>query len=146
MNQVITACAFIHKDGKLFAPRRASTKSFLPDKFELPGGHIEFGEDIIEGLRREIREEFTMEIIIGDPFYAFAYMDESKQAHTIEVIYFAQLANTDELIKLNPTDHSEYKWVNEEEALKLWTEGDHERKAVVRGFEILKGKGVMSVG
>ncbi|MDP3883136.1 MAG: hypothetical protein Q8Q48_03725 [Candidatus Staskawiczbacteria bacterium] len=42
--QVITACAFIHHnfDGveKLFMPRRADTKKFLPGVYELPGGHI----------------------------------------------------------------------------------------------------------
>ena len=58
--QVITACAFIHHnfDGveKLFWPKRADTKKFLPGVYELPGGHIDFGEDIVEGLRREIKE------------------------------------------------------------------------------------------
>lgn len=52
--QVITACAFIHQqfDGveKLFWPKRADTKKFLPGVYELPGGHIDFGEDLIPGL------------------------------------------------------------------------------------------------
>jgi len=43
--QVITACAFIHHtfDGveKVFLPKRAETKKFLPGVYELPGGHIE---------------------------------------------------------------------------------------------------------
>src|SRR6266566_5216805 len=59
--QVITACVFIHHnfDGieKLFWPKRADTKKFLPGVYELPGGHIDFGEDITAGLKREIQEE-----------------------------------------------------------------------------------------
>ncbi len=63
--QAITACAFIHQqfDGieKLFWAKRADTKKFLPGVYELPGGHIDFGEDIVEGLRREIKEEFGLD-------------------------------------------------------------------------------------
>lgn len=40
--QAITACAFIHTnvDGieKVFLPKRADTKKFLPGVYELPGG------------------------------------------------------------------------------------------------------------
>ncbi len=75
--QVITACALIHHnfDGvlKVFLPKRAKTKKFLPDIFELPGGHIDWGEDILAGLRREVMEEHGMRIKIGDPFAAFTY-------------------------------------------------------------------------
>ena len=73
--QVITACAFIHHnfDGveKVFLPKRADTKKFLPGVYELPGGHIDFGEELVEGLKREIEEEFDIQINVGDPFYAF---------------------------------------------------------------------------
>ncbi len=44
--QVITACAFIHHsfDGvtKVFLPKRAATKKFLPGVHELPGGFSPF--------------------------------------------------------------------------------------------------------
>ena len=73
--QVITACAFIHHKfgdaNKLFMAKRAATKKFLPNSYELPGGHIDFGEDLIAGLKREILEEFQMHCRVGDPFAAF---------------------------------------------------------------------------
>jgi ADP-ribose pyrophosphatase YjhB (NUDIX family) len=66
--QVITACAFIHQqfDGveKVFLPRRALTKKFLPGVFELPGGHIDFGEDIVVGLKREIMESLVWKCLL----------------------------------------------------------------------------------
>ena len=89
--QVITACAFIHHnfDGveKLFVPKRADTKKFLPGVYELPGGHIDFGEGVADGLKREISEEFGMRISIGDPFYVFTYINEIKGSHSVEIIY-----------------------------------------------------------
>jgi hypothetical protein len=49
--QVFVACAFIHYafDGieKVFLAQRAESKKFYPGVFEIPGGHIDFGEEII---------------------------------------------------------------------------------------------------
>jgi 8-oxo-dGTP pyrophosphatase MutT (NUDIX family) len=68
--QVISACAFIHHefDGvpKVFLPKRADTKKFLPGLYELPGGHIDFGEELVDGLKREIKEELGMTVTVGD--------------------------------------------------------------------------------
>jgi len=136
--QAITACVFLHKDGKLFLAKRAKTKKFLPDKFELPGGHIEFGESLEAGLTREIREEFNIEVEIGDIFYAFIYVSHDGEKHTVEIDYFAVMKDSKQKITLNPEDHSEYKWVSEEEARRYFPAGDQEGIAIKRGFEILK--------
>lgn len=144
--QVITACAFIYHDfngeKKVFLPRRAKTKKFLPGVFELPGGHIDFGESLEDGLRREIREEFGMGIKVGDPFAAFTYINEIKGSHSIEVIYFAQFENPIDNIKLNPEDHSEFVWISENEVGNIMDknkkEEDSEIKAIKKGFEKLR--------
>lgn len=143
--QVITACAFIHSkvDGaeKVFLPKRAATKKFLPGVFELPGGHIDFGEDVVVGLKREIKEEFGMIITVGDPFYVFTYTNEVKGSHSIEVIYFATFVDPIDKIALNPEDHSEFIWVTKEELHKVANEikgmDDPEIKAMEKGFELL---------
>ncbi len=145
--QVITACAFIHKnfDGveKVFLPRRAETKKFLPGVFELPGGHIDFGEDIVDGLKREVKEEFQVNIEVGDAFSAFTYANEIKGSHSIEVIYFAGFSDPIESIKLNPEDHSEFKWIAESEIEQVVADNkrgdDPEIKAILKGFSLLKG-------
>ena len=135
MTQKITASAFLHKDGKLFIAKRAETKKFLPGKFELPGGHIEYGEDIVEGLKREFREEFDVEIVAGDAFYAFTYLN--GDAHVVEVDYFAQLVDAKAEIHLHPEDHSEYRWITRAELDEVWDKQDAEYAAIMRGFEIL---------
>jgi len=158
--QVHTAVAFIHRkmDGvhQLFLAKRASTKRFLPDVYELPGGHIDYGEDIVDGLRREVMEEFAVNVKVGDPFYVYSYENIVKGSHSIEVAYFAQFIDPEENIKINPEDHSEYGWFTREqvqdmvaesrrgvtllESIKITDDIDHEVLVMLKGFDLLEGK------
>ncbi len=134
--QVFTACAFIHKkvDGNdvVFLPKRADTKKFLPGKYELPGGHVDFGEDMVAGLKREIQEELGLDIRVGDPFAVFTYTNEVKGSHSIEVVYFAQIVGDDSNIILDPEDHSEYGWFTEDKAIKVNNDDDDPEVAVFK--------------
>lgn len=146
--QVITACAFIHDnfDGveKLFSAKRAATKKFLPDIWEIPGGHIDFGEDIIEGLKREITEELGMTVSVGDPYVAFTYLNKVKGSHSIQVIYFCKFNEPVDRVKLDPEDHSAYGWFAENEIDKLISKNkpadDVEILAFKKGFALLRGE------
>lgn len=153
--QVITACAFVYRftDGvtEVFLPKRALTKKFLPGIYELPGGHIDYGEDITAGLKREIKEELGATIELGEPFAVFTYLNEVKGSHSIEVVYFGQFTEPDKKIKLNPEDHSEYGWFSKEKVIAMRDsivpqgqvtydyehEDDPEYLAILRGFEKL---------
>jgi len=145
--QVITACALIHHnfDGieKVFLPKRATTKKFLPSVFELPGGHIDYGEDMVAGLKREVREEFEMNVSVGDPFACFTYVNDVKRSHSIEVIYFAQFTDPLEDIVLHDDDHSEFIWVSKDELSKAFTDqkgaDDIEFVSLKKGLELMAG-------
>jgi len=149
-HQVITACALIHRDfrgvKKIFLPKRADTKKFLPGVYEIPGGHIDFGEDIVDGLKREIKEEFGVNITVGDPFASFTYTNDIKGSHSVEVIYFATFTSPIEDIQLHPEDHSEYGWFAEDELEKVTTTNkrgdDPEIIALKKAFSLLKGESI----
>jgi 8-oxo-dGTP diphosphatase len=115
----------------------------MPDVYELPGGHIDFGEDITVGLKREIYEEFGMTIIVGDPFASFTYSNPIKGSHSIEVVYFAQFIEDIRQIKLDPADHSTYGWFGENDVVKLINDkkpdNNIEIRTIGKGFALLKG-------
>jgi 8-oxo-dGTP diphosphatase len=146
--QVITVCAAIHKKINdkeyVFLPKRADSKKFLPGVFELPGGHVDYGEELVTALTREISEELHAEITVGEPFAAFTYMNDVKQTHSVEIVYFAQFKDSDQVITLDPSDHSEFVWVSSDEVHKVYTENkgadDDEMIVLRRAFEILDQK------
>lgn len=148
--QVITVCGFIHHnfDGveKVFLPKRAETKKFFPGIYELPGGHVDFGEDAITALKREIYEELEMSVEVGDVFFEFSYMNEVKKSHSIEVIYFARFIESIDKIQIHPEDHSEYRWFAENELANATsarkTSEDQEFVAMRKGFALLRGEPV----
>lgn len=145
--QVIVACAFIHHNfngiENVFLAQRAMTKKFFPGVYEMPGGHIDFGEDIIAGLKREVKEELGKDIAVGDPFSVFTYMNEVKGAHSIEVCYFAQFEGELHDAKLESADHMGSGWFaeNEKPTFAINREpGDKELDVIRRGFALLRGE------
>lgn len=141
MQQIITTCAFIHRESKLLVAKRAESKKFLPGKFELIGGHTEFGETLQESLLREVKEEIHIDIVVGDPFYAFTYLAAAGEEHVVEIDFFATLQDPHQEIYLNPEDHSEFRWITEKEADEIFPADDEELKAIKQGFALLKKYG-----
>jgi len=84
-----------------------------------------------------------MDITVGDPFFVFTYANHIKESHSIEVIYFATFVNKIDEIKLNPQDHSEYRWFAEDEVDQVIQanrlDDDPEIQAFKKAFSLLKG-------
>jgi 8-oxo-dGTP diphosphatase len=145
--QVIVATAFIHRDfdgvTKVYLPQRAMTKKFFPGVFELPGGHVDFGEQPIEGVKREIKEEFKKDVLVGDAFNVMTYMKDVKGAQTIEVTYFAQFTGGVDDIALDPADHMDGQWFAETDYETFTVNraaDDPLPRVIMRGFALIRGE------
>lgn len=142
--QVITACACVYTqsaDGyKILLMQRAESKKFLPNVYELLGGHIEYGETLEEGLKREIREEVEREVMIEMVCGAFTYVNQIKNVHAVEVVYLARFVDGKTDVVLNPEDHQAYVWVSEDELPRYYAQGDLEGEVVRQAFSCLLRK------
>ena len=83
---------------------------------KFPGGGLEFGEGLIDCLKREFQEEFELEIEVGELFYLtdfFQVSAFSEHDQVISVYYLVQanLHALDELTK-NQSLQENLHWVN----------------------------------
>ena len=65
--------AFIVHEERLLLVRKSSDDPHNPGLWEVPGGRMDFGEQIDEHLAREVREEVGIEVVAGEPFHAWSW-------------------------------------------------------------------------
>lgn len=110
----------ILKDNDLFLiVKRSEDDSQYPGAWEFPGGHLEIGETIKEGLKRELMEE----IGYNDEFNPIIphYYDEIKEKnneliHNLEIDFLINIEKDKIKIKLS-NEHTDYKWVTKDSEL-----------------------------
>ena len=68
--------AVIRKDGRFLLVQRSSRSHFDPGRWELPGGKIDHGEDLVESVKREVREEVGIVIKVGRPFKTWHFFKD----------------------------------------------------------------------
>ena len=71
MKQIEVVAAIIRKGDKIFATQRGYGD--WQDWWEFPGGKMETGETPEEALKREIREELSAEISVGELLTSVEY-------------------------------------------------------------------------
>jgi len=64
----VTAGIIPREEGKYLIAQRKGEPLVLDGKWEFPGGKIRPGETLKECLRRELREEHGVEVVVGDFF------------------------------------------------------------------------------
>ncbi len=94
----VTIKGLVVKDSKILLVKESSK---LSGKWELPGGGLDFGEDIHQALRREVEEEMGLKIksIEKRPMYVWPWRYENKRGidwyYSLVVAYRIELENLD---------------------------------------------------
>ena len=65
LNLTTVTCALIESEGKILIARRAADQK-LAGKWEFPGGKVEDKESPEECLKRELEEEFGIQVEVGE--------------------------------------------------------------------------------
>ena len=107
----------ILKDKDLFLiVKRNENDELYPGAWEFPGGHLEDGENLKAGLKRELEEE----IGFSDEFNPIIthYYDEVKQkndilVHDLEIDFIINVDSSKINVKLSD-EHCDYKWVKKD--------------------------------
>jgi 8-oxo-dGTP diphosphatase len=108
MKSIKVTAAILEKDGRIIIAQRKS-KDYLAGKWEFPGGKIEAGETPEECLARELKEEFDIEVSVGN----FLGSNIHHYDHiSIELMAFRTFWDGGQITS---TDHMDYQWVTVEQ-------------------------------
>ena len=69
---------------------RASEATNERGFWEFPGGQVEYGEKLVEAIKREFVEEYSMEIEVIDSLGAFDHILLEEQQHWVSVTFIAK--------------------------------------------------------
>jgi 8-oxo-dGTP diphosphatase len=105
-----------YKDKKIFIAKRKQIGD-MGGKWEFPGGKIENNEAPEVAIKREMQEEFGVEVTVGEKIASASFMHRGKDC-TVNA-YSVQFAHDGMNIPFVLTEHTEYKWVNPLEIKKL---------------------------
>ena len=108
----LAAAGVIWRQGKVLVARRPRHK-LLGGLWEFPGGKAEGDESIDQTLKRELREELDVEVIIEEPIGQFSH---AYTHFRIEVVAFAcRLARGEP----KPLEHTQLAWRRPAELARL---------------------------
>lgn len=117
---IVQKAAVFDEQGRLLTLRRSDTDVRRPLQWDLPGGFLDEGEEFVDGVRREIKEEAGLDV--GEIELIFSKTEvrdwkDEKKTHTSNVVfmfYKTQAKSTNVEISY---EHTEFKWMTPNEAL-----------------------------
>lgn len=115
---ITVTCAIITINHKILVTQRSEHMK-LPLKWEFPGGKLEEGENVIECIKREIKEEINIEIEVVRQLSNSIY---NYGSFTINLIPLLSNYVSGEIVL---SEHKAYKLLDKSELLHLdWAEAD----------------------
>ncbi len=108
---------YIELQDKILLLRRCSNK-VEGGKWGLPAGKVEPGEDKLQALRREIKEETGINLRVKQFKYLMKVYVKHPVYHYIFYMYKVVLKKRP-IIKLKTDENKDYKWVLPKSALKM---------------------------
>ena len=113
---------------------------FWQGKWICPGGKLELGETIEDGIKREVREETQLEVDLIKALPAFDTIIRSNGDIALHVIYIDYLARVSGGSLKAEDDIGEAVWVEKARLAEIWPELHDDTKRLFRIAGIIDTK------
>jgi len=104
---------------------------FWQGKWICPGGELELGEGIGDGIKREIKEETNLEIDLVKALAPFDRIVKSTEGVNLHVVYIDYIANLVGGELEVGSDVGEALWVEKDKLGSLWEELHEDTKKLL---------------
>jgi len=115
----VVAAVIVHEHRYLCVQRGWSKYDYISKKYEFPGGKIEQGELPQQALKREIMEELSLDVNVGE-----LLVSVNHQYPDFTIIMHAYICGCKD-VSLVLKEHLDSKWLLKDELLSLdWAAAD----------------------
>lgn len=105
-----------YRDGKIFIAKRQN-KGDMANRWEFPGGKIDEGEDFETAIKREMQEEFGVQVQVASHITQTSFMHKNKECFVDAFVVHFMEDGLSRPFKL--TEHTDYRWANIDEIPSL---------------------------
>jgi 8-oxo-dGTP diphosphatase len=105
----------VDDQGRLFLARRGPAAKNERGLWEFPGGSVEFGERLAEALQREMREEYGIQIAVGELLDVVDHILPEEGQHWVSPSYVCRIVSGEPAI-LEPAKCTQIGWFLPDEA------------------------------
>ena len=116
----LTMRGVLKKDNKILILKRHPSSTTNPNKWELPGGKVDPGEDFDKAIIREFDEETNLEIKLGD--LLGAVQEDFPHKKTVAIVMNVNIISDKKEIKISD-EHVAWKWATIKEIKELEVSG-----------------------
>ena len=101
-------------EGRLFLSRRGPLAKNERGLCECPGGSVEFGEKLADALAREMREEYGVEIAVGELLDVVDHILPDEGQHWVSPTFICAIRSGEPVIR-EPGKCTEIGWFHPDE-------------------------------
>lgn len=105
----VSTYAIIENNGKIFVALKKSTDSFEGDKWSIPGGKMNFGEDAIDSLKKLVKNQCGLDIDVLSPIDVAVDINEDKKEQEVAITYICELKSGQPKLS---KEFKEFKWLD----------------------------------
>jgi len=141
MDEIMVAvgAVIVNEAGRVLLVKHVPERNgFWQGKWICPGGKLELGESMEQGVAREIMEETNLQIRLITPLTPFERIVKSDGKTTLHVIYIDFLAQLVSGEFQPGSDVGEGIWVSREDLPKIWDELHQDTQKLLNLAEVFR--------
>ncbi len=141
-NKILVAVGAVIEDekGRILLVKHISERGgYWQGRWICPGGELEPGETIQEGIKREVKEETELDIELVAPLVPFDRIVKEGGKISLHVIYIDYLARLIGGKLKTGSDVGEATWIEKGRIPEIWEELHDDTKRLLRIAKVVKG-------